>query len=344
MAHGDVRPGAVRVSLFSIGSGVDEGTHILPRMKHSLMIVGVLLVSAIAWTLIGSPPPAAVAGPQDAAATVPGLAVHTVVNGNTFDETYAAVEGFVRDPATPPGVVLEVDHAANAASAGLDLEPTRVLVFGAPAVGTPLMLDEQSSGIDLPQKILVWQDGADVHVAYNTPAYLAARHGLDAVDGQLATIGGVLSTIAERATGDDDPSIGAVTATPGLVEIESRRAVAGTQRQLERVIRKGPLTKVLTVDHSANARTVGLELAPTIVTVFGNPAVGTPLMQDQRTIAIDLPQTMLVSGDDKDDQDTFVTYEDPFGLADRHAIAGQDARLAAIRDALSEIAATAADR
>jgi uncharacterized protein (DUF302 family) len=50
------------------------------------------------------------------------------------------------------------DHAANATAAGLDLRPTQVLVFGNPKVGTQLMLDSQSSALDLPLKVLIWED------------------------------------------------------------------------------------------------------------------------------------------------------------------------------------------
>lgn len=72
-----------------------------------------------------------------------------------------------------------VDHAAGAAKAGKTLRPTEVLIFGNPVGGTPLMECAQSMGIDLPQKALVWEDGAgQVWIAYNDPAFLASRHGM----------------------------------------------------------------------------------------------------------------------------------------------------------------------
>jgi uncharacterized protein (DUF302 family) len=72
-----------------------------------------------------------------------------------------------------------VDHSGEAAKAGLRMPPTKLLIFGNPKGGTPLMLASPSSAIDLPLKILV-AEGADgkSHVSYNSPAYLRQRHDL----------------------------------------------------------------------------------------------------------------------------------------------------------------------
>lgn len=71
-----------------------------------------------------------------------------------------------------------VDHSGEAQKIGIDMRPTKLLVFGSPKAGTPLMLAAPSSAIDLPLKILVWEDAdGKVWVSYNSPAYLQARHG-----------------------------------------------------------------------------------------------------------------------------------------------------------------------
>ncbi len=70
-----------------------------------------------------------------------------------------------------------IDHAAGAASLGTTLRPTEVFIFGNPQGGTPLMQCQQSAGIDLPLKALVWQDEmGQVWFGYNDPAWLGARH------------------------------------------------------------------------------------------------------------------------------------------------------------------------
>jgi uncharacterized protein (DUF302 family) len=77
-------------------------------------------------------------------------------------------------------VFARVDHAAGAVAVGLPLRPTTVLIFGNAKAGTPLMQAEQTIGIDLPLKILVWQDApGTAWLAYNDPAWLARRHGID---------------------------------------------------------------------------------------------------------------------------------------------------------------------
>jgi uncharacterized protein (DUF302 family) len=72
-----------------------------------------------------------------------------------------------------------VDHGGEASKAGLRMPPTRLLIFGNPKAGTPLMLAAPSVAIDLPLKILVWEDSdGKVWVSYNSPVWLQARHGL----------------------------------------------------------------------------------------------------------------------------------------------------------------------
>jgi uncharacterized protein (DUF302 family) len=72
-----------------------------------------------------------------------------------------------------------VDHSGEAEKVGMKMPPTRLLIFGNPKAGTPLMLAAPSSAIDLPLKILVWEDAQKkVWVSYNSPEYLQQRHGL----------------------------------------------------------------------------------------------------------------------------------------------------------------------
>jgi uncharacterized protein (DUF302 family) len=72
-----------------------------------------------------------------------------------------------------------VDHSGEAAKVGLSMPPTKLLIFGNPKGGTPLMLASPSVAIDLPLKILVAEDaGGGTFVSYNSPAYLGERHHL----------------------------------------------------------------------------------------------------------------------------------------------------------------------
>ena len=76
------------------------------------------------------------------------------------------------------GIFARIDHAAGAAKVGKSLRPTELLIFGNPKGGTPFMACAQTVGIDLPLKVLVWQDTeGGVWIGYNDPMHIAQRHG-----------------------------------------------------------------------------------------------------------------------------------------------------------------------
>lgn len=93
------------------------------------------------------------------------------------DETVERLKGLLQ----AKGITLFalVDHSGEAGKVGVRMPPTKLLIFGNPTAGTPLMLAAPSIALDLPLKILVWQDsGGNVWLSYNSPAYLQERHGL----------------------------------------------------------------------------------------------------------------------------------------------------------------------
>ncbi|HVP54849.1 MAG TPA: DUF302 domain-containing protein [Candidatus Eisenbacteria bacterium] len=90
-----------------------------------------------------------------------------------------------------------VDHSGEAEKAGMKMPPTKLLIFGSPKAGTPLMLAAPSIAIDLPLKILVWQDAeGKVWLSYNSPEYLAQRHSLPA---ELQQNIAAVATLAAKA-------------------------------------------------------------------------------------------------------------------------------------------------
>jgi uncharacterized protein (DUF302 family)/uncharacterized membrane protein YidH (DUF202 family) len=98
-------------------------------------------------------------------------------SNHSVDETVGRLTGILQ----AKGVTLFalVDHSGEAARVGMKMNPTKLLIFGSPKAGTPLMLAAPSSAIDLPLKILIWEDReGKVWISYNSPAYLQKRHGL----------------------------------------------------------------------------------------------------------------------------------------------------------------------
>lgn len=249
-----------------------------------------------------------------------------------------------------------VDHAAAADSVDFELPPTSVIFFGNPALGTPLMQTERSVGIDLPQKLLVWEaENSSSYVGYNIPSYLAARHGLPGDSKELSTINGALSSLAASVTdrveidrrqlisvGLHELRGGTLSGRDGLVTIRSYADFETTVSNLERVLEERGFRIPFVVPHSEAAAAKGLELPPMTLFVFGNPNVGTPLMQRERRVAVDLPQKMLVWEDE--DGKVRITYNDPAFTLDRHGVSGLRERARTIAGALESIAGAAAGR
>ena len=100
-----------------------------------------------------------------------------IPSNHSVDETVERLKGILQ----AKGITLFalVDHSGEAANVGMKMPPTKLLIFGNPRAGTPVMLAAPSSAIDLPLKILVWEDGqGKVRITYTSPGYLQERHKL----------------------------------------------------------------------------------------------------------------------------------------------------------------------
>ncbi len=181
-------------------------------------------------------------------------------------------------------IVLVVDHSAAAARVGLDLAPTQV-VFARPARNFERRLLRRSHtiGVDLPLKFLVFEKDGEIQVSSNALGYLVDRHDIAVNDPLLRLLG-----ITVTQFGD---------APNGLITVESLQTVEDTVQSLQVALSSNPAFRIpLVLDYELNADLAGFKRnrrAPILV-VFGNPNVGTPLMQADQRIGIDLPQKFLV--------------------------------------------------
>ena len=122
----------------------------------------------------------------------------TLASSRGPEETMNKLEAEVK--AKGMTVFARIDHAAGAANSGLSLRPTELLIFGNAKAGTPLMRSVQTMGIDLPLKVLVWQDASGrTWLSYNDPSWLAKRHGLG-VEPTVGTMAATLDAMARTAT------------------------------------------------------------------------------------------------------------------------------------------------
>jgi len=133
--------------------------------------------------------------------------------------------------------------------------------------------------------------------------------------------------------------IGSVQAQEGMMVVPSPNDVATTMDKLESIVKEKGMTVMARVNHAQNASKVDMELRPTQLLIFGNPQVGTPLMLCSQSIAIDLPQKMLVW--QAEDGQVYVGYNNPEYLKGRHMTEGCDEVLAKVSGALGNFAKAA---
>jgi uncharacterized protein (DUF302 family) len=118
-----------------------------------------------------------------------------VASSRSVDDTVANLLDMLNEKGVT--IFALVDHSGEAEKIGMKMRPTKLLIFGNPKAGTPLMLAAPTSAIDLPLKLLVWEDAAGkVWISYNSPDYLRQRHGFPAELIQNIT---VVAGLAEKA-------------------------------------------------------------------------------------------------------------------------------------------------
>ncbi len=109
--------------------------------------------------------------------TIPQKGIASIPSNHSVEETVAKLQGILQAKGVKLFTI--VDHSGEAASAGLKMPSTKLLIFGNPKAGTPLMLAAPRAALDLPLKILVAEDAAGkVWISYNAPSYLQSRHNL----------------------------------------------------------------------------------------------------------------------------------------------------------------------
>ena len=143
----------------------------------------------------------AAAGPAHAqqptnATHAPGVA--TTVSASSFDSTLARLERAIAGKGLT--IAARVDHAAAAKRAGLTLRPTTLVIAGNPAAGTPLMVADQTMGVELPLRFLVWQgEDGKARVTYDPLASIAARHQLKGLDDVVRRMTAAIESIVADA-------------------------------------------------------------------------------------------------------------------------------------------------
>jgi uncharacterized protein (DUF302 family) len=138
-----------------------------------------------------SPEAAGAAAKADAATEVV-----TKTSPRSVPETVARLESLAQGKGLKLFAV--IDHSGEAEKAGLELRDTKVVIFGSPQAGTPVMQAVPLAALDLPLKVLVWSEQGQTRIAYTAPGALAARYGLSAeLAARLAGIDGLTDALVD---------------------------------------------------------------------------------------------------------------------------------------------------
>lgn len=124
----------------------------------------------------------------------------STTSNNSFEETYTAIKTAISDNDNLK-VIAELNHKLNAASVNMELANSKLIVFGNPQLGSPLMLRNQKLGLELPQKMLVYEQDGQVMISYNDPEFILRRFHIEGETMIATKITDALASIA--AAGSD---------------------------------------------------------------------------------------------------------------------------------------------
>jgi len=247
--------------------------------------------------------------------------------GETVAETVTQLQDFLQQQGFE--ISLTVDHASSAAAVGLELAPTQVIFARLPRrIERRLLQRSPTIGIDLPLKFLVYENDGEVLINVNAMGYLIDRHDIQQADQLLRSIDRSIKRVAD--------------APEGLITVQSQQDFYNTVETIRNIFLGIPAFNIpIIIDYSLNEKRKGRDddnrkqRGPVLIT-FANPNAGTPLMQANQRIGIDLPQKFLVWQDREGNVN--ITYNDPIFLGERHDVQGIDNRLQGVANALENFA------
>lgn len=223
--------------------------------------------------------------------------------------------------AEPSKPVVVIDHCRLAADAGVSMPPSIVTILSDPAVNTPLIKREPRLGIDLPYKLLAFEEteGRGVKVGYVTPDFIIKRHGLTETPG-FAAYEREQERLLEGISRDmrSPTNSESVVEGQGLIEWESDYDFAATVQRLKAaVLSQGDTVWFGEVDFQKDAEKLGEQIPPTILLLFGGPAPGGKAMAQYPKLGLDAFCQKLLVFQDPDGR-VKVIFNDIVALAQLH--------------------------
>lgn len=216
-------------------------------------------------------------------------------------------------------LVAHFEHHKMAQQKGLALETTHAIYFGNPQLGTPLLQKDQLIGLDLPQKIITLDSGDNSYLYRLSTTYLSDRYEVSFND--LSTMTKTLDGLSQNIAGNEERKMKSpsVDEHEGIIVKRSDLSFEDAVNAVQEQIRSAQQLDILAeLDHQKNAASVDMELRSTHVIMFGNPQVGIPLMQENRSIAVELPLKILIFEDENGQ--VKLAHKDMQFLLDRYQV------------------------
>lgn len=254
-----------------------------------------------------------------------------------------ALQNALNSNANGPRLIATIDHSLAAKQVGKVLSPNTVVVFGRPQIGAPLWRQTPEIGIELPIEMHVAETPLGyVYVSYNSAAYFGRRFNIPNLSLPLFRFARVASGIADLAAESPNFDVSRARSLSGIrVEMKQGTTAAQSYGRLITALQNAPkpLGIAFKIEHDKSAIKAGIAVnAENKVVVFGNPALGTRLMQRSFTAGLDLPAKMGVWDIMKGANKSFVGYVDIEWIVRRHDVAEEQTMLAAALRRFQQIA------
>lgn len=256
-------------------------------------------------------------------------------HSNPVDEVYTSIKSAIEANENLK-IIAEVNHSEAAKGVEMEIPESRLIIFGNPKAGTQLMQQNQKIGLDLPMKILVYDDNGTTKVIYNNASILMNRYEIVLPELE-EKMNALLDKISQLEI--EEPQLHKLQLESILSDLqtkESSLSVEKASEKLEKLLKEKEFKLIAKVEHDKAAKNAGLVLRPTRLFVFGKPQVGSQLMKLNSTIGLDLPMKILIWEDENGK--TQVSYFKGSFLANRHNIENEEltTKIDGVLDMLSD--------
>ncbi len=242
-------------------------------------------------------------------------------HSKSVQETYNAIKSAIEANGNLK-IIAEINHSKAAEDVAIKIPESRLIVFGNPKVGTQLMQQNQKIGIDLPMKILVYDNNGITKVIYSNASILLSRYEITLPEIE-EKINGLLDQISHSEI--EETNLKDLKFESNLSNLQTKESILSVDKaseKLEKLLKEKEFKLFAKVEHDKAAKKENLDLRPTRLFIFGKPEVGSKLMETNSTMGLDLPMKVLIYQDENGK--TQVSFFKGSFLAARHGIDNQE--------------------